>query len=292
LNKAENAARELHAMDDLAAQESPLHALHPLSKLIMTVAYIFITVSFDKYALSALFPMLLFVLFGYRVSGVPIRQCFHKLRIVMPLVCAVGVLNPFFDRAAVTRIGALTVTGGVLSMLTLMMKGIYCLMASFLLAATTTIEDVCRALRLLHVPKIITSLVLLTYHYVTVLLNEVAIMTDAYHLRAPGQKGVHFTAWGSVSGATAAAEHGSRAGAVREHAAARLSRRVHDPLCGRQKGARCARVHREHPADDRGAQAEPDRPPRWRVPPLTACPRKTAPIFRYKKKKTRREHFR
>ena len=25
-------------------------------------------------------------------------------------------------------------------------------------------------------------------------------MTDAYHLRAPGQKGIHFSAWGSVLG--------------------------------------------------------------------------------------------
>ena len=85
-------------------------------------------------------------------------------------------------------------------MLTLMMKGIFCLMASFLLAATTSIEDVCRALRQLHVPKVLTSLLLLTFRYISVLLDEAAIMTDAYRLRAPGQKGVHISAWGSFLG--------------------------------------------------------------------------------------------
>lgn len=85
-------------------------------------------------------------------------------------------------------------------MLTLMMKGIFCLMASFLLVATTSIEEICRALRKLHFPKMITSLLLLTFRYISVLLEEVAIMTEAYHLRAPGQKGIHISAWGSFLG--------------------------------------------------------------------------------------------
>lgn len=118
----------------------------------------------------------------------------------MPVVCAVGLFNPFFDKRIVLYIGAVGVSGGVISMLTLMMKGIFCLMASFLLAATTSIEDICRALRQLHVPKVLTSLLLLTFRYISVLLDEAAIMTDAYRLRAPGQKGVHISAWGSFLG--------------------------------------------------------------------------------------------
>ena len=73
-------------------------------------------------------------------------------------------------------------------------------MASFLLVATTSIEEICRALRQLHFPKMLTSLLLLTFRYISVLLEEVAIMTEAYHLRAPGQKGIHVSAWGSFLG--------------------------------------------------------------------------------------------
>ena len=85
-------------------------------------------------------------------------------------------------------------------MITLMIKGVLCLMASFLLIATTTIEEICYGFRQLHVPKILTSLMLLTYRYVSLLLEEVDIMTTAYHLRAPGQKGIHYKAWGSFLG--------------------------------------------------------------------------------------------
>ena len=85
-------------------------------------------------------------------------------------------------------------------MITLLLKGVLALTASFLLAATTRIDELCGALRRLHVPSIIVTVLLLTYRYITVLTEEVSIMTDAYHLRAPGQKGIAFKAWGSFLG--------------------------------------------------------------------------------------------
>lgn len=200
MNKAQQASVELRAMDELAAQDSPMHRLSPLSKLFVAVLYIVVTVSFHKYDISGVFVMVLFPLVGYQVGMIPVHTCFHKLRVVMPLVCAVGLFNPFFDKRIVLYIGAVGVSGGVISMLTLMMKGIFCLMASFLLAATTSIEDICRALRQLHVPKLLTNLLLLTFRYVGLLLSEVAVMQQAYSLRAPGQKGIHISAWGSFLG--------------------------------------------------------------------------------------------
>ena len=88
----------------------------------------------------------------------------------------------------------------MISMLTLMLKGVFCLMASFLLMATTPIDSLCAALRKLHVPGLLVTLLLLTYRYVGVMTEELAVMTDAYHLRAPGQKGIQVSAWGSFLG--------------------------------------------------------------------------------------------
>lgn len=200
MNQAENAAYELRAMDDLAAMDSPMHRLHPLGKLLMTLVYILTVVSFHKYDFSGLMVMLLFPVLGYQLSFIPVSTCFRKLRVVLPLVCAVGLANPFFDRALLLRLGGVGISGGVVSMVTLMMKGVFSLMASFLLVATTGMDGICMALRKLHVPKILTTLLLLTYRYIGVLLDEVGIMTQSYHLRAPGQKGIHYTAWGSFLG--------------------------------------------------------------------------------------------
>ena len=200
MNKMQKAIRELAEMDELAARSSPIHTLHPLAKLISTIAYIVVTLSFDKYDLGGLVPMVLWPILLFQISGIDVKSCFYKLRIVLPLVMAVGLFNPFFDKTVVLKLGNLAVTGGSLSMLTLMLKGLFCLMASFLLMATTPIDKLCAALRQLHVPKMLVTLLLLTYRYVGVMTEELAVMTDAYHLRAPGQKGIHISAWGSFLG--------------------------------------------------------------------------------------------
>ena len=200
MNKMEKALSELSGMDRLAEQDSPLHRIHPSAKLLSTVLYVIVTVSFSKYDLSGLFPMILWPLLLFQISGITLRSCFYRLRIVLPLVMAVGLFNPFFDRTPVLKIGAFTVTGGMISMLTLMLKGVYCLMASYLLMATTGIDQLCAALRKMHFPRMLVTLLLLTYRYVGVMTEELAVMTDAYQLRAPGQKGIHYSAWGSFLG--------------------------------------------------------------------------------------------
>ena len=200
MNKMQKALAELSEMDELAARKSPVHALHPAAKLLTTIAYILITLSFDKYDLSGIIPMVLWPVLMYQISGVELRTCFYKLRIVLPLVMAVGLFNPLFDKEIMLTVGGVGVSGGVISMITLMLKGVFCLMASFLLMATTKIDSLCAALRKLHVPAMMVSLLQLTYRYVGVMTEELAVMTDAYHLRAPGQKGIHISAWGSFLG--------------------------------------------------------------------------------------------
>ena len=200
MNKMQKALHELSEMDELAARPSPVHQLHPAAKLLTTIVFILVTLSFDKYDLSGLVPMVLWPVLMFQVSGVEVRTCFYKLRIVLPLVMAVGLFNPFFDKEIMVTIGGVGVSGGVISMITLMLKGVFCLILFFKDTATTEIDSLCAALRKLHVPAMMVSLLQLTYRYVGVMTEELAVMTDAYHLRAPGQKGIHISAWGSFLG--------------------------------------------------------------------------------------------
>lgn len=200
MDKIDKAARELGEMDELAAMASPIHALHPLAKLSVTLAYIFTVVSYDRYELSRLWILLLYPALLYQLSGIPMSVCFRKLRAVLPLVCAVGIVNPFLDRAVLFTLWGVPVSGGMISMLTLMLKGVLCLLCSFLMAATTGMAPLCAALRKLRVPKMPVTLLLLTYRYAGVMLEELSVMNTAYMLRAPGQRGIHYSAWGSFLG--------------------------------------------------------------------------------------------
>jgi cobalt/nickel transport system permease protein len=200
MSKINQAVREIGKLDELAAEDRWVNQIHPLVKLFLTIFYIGLVVSFSGYDLAGTATMAVYPVVIFIVGEIPFWDALRRLRIVLPLVCVVGVFNPIFDRAIVSYMGNIAVSGGVLSMCTLMGKGILSVLASYLLIASTSIEKICYALRLLHVPKILVTQVLLTYRYVSLLLLEASRLTRAYALRAPGQKGIHFKAWGSLVG--------------------------------------------------------------------------------------------
>lgn len=194
------AVREIVKLDELAAEDRWVNQIHPLVKLFLTILYIGLVVSFPRYDLAGLATMAVYPVVIFIVGEISFGDALRRLRIVLPLVCVVGIFNPVFDRDIISYMGNIAVSGGVVSMCTLMGKGVLSVLASYLLIASTSIEKICYALRLLHMPKILVTQILLTYRYVSLLLNEASRITRAYALRAPGQKGIHFKAWGSLVG--------------------------------------------------------------------------------------------
>ena len=199
MSKINHAIHEIHQIDRIASKDQWVNQMHPLVKLLLTLAYVFIVVSFSKYDVLGLLCMAVYIIISFSIAELSFRECIWRLRIVLPLICLVGIANPFFDRIPV-EVGLIRINMGVLSMVTLMMKGFFAVLASYLLIATTTIEKICYALRLMHIPSIIVTQILLTYRYITLLLDEVNRITQAYALRAPKQKGIHFKVWGSLTG--------------------------------------------------------------------------------------------
>lgn len=200
MNKMGGAVKELYRMDELAARDTWLNRLHPLTKLLATLFYIIITVSFSRYQLSSVLLMAVYPVVLFIIGDISFSYSIRRLWIVLPLVCLVGIFNPFFDRQPVYYIRGLLITAGMTSMATLMLKGILCILASYLFIASTNIESICYALRMLHIPSILVTQILLTYRYLSLLLSEAGKLADAYSLRAPGQKGIHIKAWGSLAG--------------------------------------------------------------------------------------------
>ena len=199
MSKIGNAIHEIHHMDTLAARDQWVNRLHPLVKLIVTLGYIVAVVSFQKYDVPGLAGMVIYPIAGFMLSELSFSDCVKRLRLVLPLICFLGILNPFFDKNYVL-IAGVRISAGVLSMITLILKGVFSVLASYLLIATTSVEKLCYAFRMLHIPKAMVTQFMLTYRYITVLLEEVDRITQAYALRAPKQKGVHFKVWGSLTG--------------------------------------------------------------------------------------------
>jgi len=169
-------------------------------KLLIAVVYIILLMSLDKYNLTGVILMIIPPLIVFTINGFSIGKFFYKLRFVLPLILFVGIFNPFFDRKIIITVGHLGVSGGVVSLITLIFKGTLALMTSYALMQLTEIEEVCKTLRKIHVPSVIVITIMLTYRYIPLFAEQVQIMKEGYSLRSPGQKGIHFSAWGSFLG--------------------------------------------------------------------------------------------
>lgn len=194
-----NSLYNLRLLDDLARKKSSIHRLHPLAKLITTILFLVVVISFERHAVIALLPFVLYPILTLSLGEIPAMPIFKRILPVTPFVLGIGILNPVFDQQSVTFLG-LAISRGWLTFLSLTVKTVLTVAAALLLIATTGMERLGAALRMIRIPKLFVMQLLLTYRYITVLMEETARTLRAYALRAPGHKGVQPKAWGSLTG--------------------------------------------------------------------------------------------
>lgn len=200
MNKLHRAVKEIHISDTEDIKKAERGGVSPLSRLLVTFFYILMVISFPKYDLSGLAGMGLYLLITGILEEISIRELAARIWPVLLLVSVVGIANPFMEREVYGQIGSLSVTYGMISMATLMLKGIFSITASCYLIMTAGMEGICGSLRRLHLPAELVTILFLIYRYLIVLLKEAERMMQAYKLRAPGQKGIHYKAWGPFLG--------------------------------------------------------------------------------------------
>lgn len=200
MSNIQKIVKEIHVLDDLPGKSTFLTSLHPVAKLLVTILYMIVLVSFSKYDLTGTMSMVVILIILLNMGEMQIRSVLRKLKVQMVLLLFLGAANLLFDRTVLTQWAGIPVTGGVISFLTLYLKGGCAITASYILIASTGVEQICYALQVLKVPRLFTTVVMLIYRYLILLLKEAESISLAYSLRAPGQKGIHIKAWGSFAG--------------------------------------------------------------------------------------------
>ncbi|ABZ85510.1 cobalt abc transporter, permease protein cbiq [Heliomicrobium modesticaldum Ice1] len=189
----------MRQLDDLARQQTSIHRLHPVTKLLTTVIYLAVVTSFDSRAIGGLLPLILFPVVLLTLAELPPAAIFKRVLFVEIFVLTLGIVSPFLNREVVS-IGGVALSAGWLTFFSLLLKTALTVTATMILIATTGMDRIAVALRILKVPKLFVLQMMLTYRYISLLLEEVQRTVMAYALRAPEQKGVHRSAWGSLAG--------------------------------------------------------------------------------------------
>lgn len=200
MNRLQTAIATLHEADAEAGKRGKRSRVHPAARVIVCMAFSLVTISFPRYDLLGLLSMGLYLIVTSIWEEISLRRGLLRLKYIFFALALLGVVNLFYDKHVMFYIGTLPVTGGMIWMITLMIKGIFTVCAAYFLLLTTGINRLCMALRRFGIPKGAVTVLLLTYRYLVVLLKETQRMMQAYALRSAGQKGVHIKAWGSFAG--------------------------------------------------------------------------------------------
>ncbi len=200
MNTTDRAYTELLRIRREAASAGFLQGMHPLTKLLCTLLAILMTASLSKYDMAGVVRMAVYPAILFIVGEIPFGRSLRRLWVVLPFLALVGIANPFLDREVLFRAAGIAVTGGWISFAVLLGRGAVIVFSTYLLAVTTPMEEICAALRMLRVPKILVTQMLLMFRYLFLLMEEAQRMSAAYRLRAPGQIGISVRAWGSFAG--------------------------------------------------------------------------------------------
>lgn len=192
MSRIETAFYDLGRLDLLAEKNTCIHRLDPRVKVITTLLFIVYVVSFNKYEIARLLPFFLFPALLVNLADLPWVFLLRKILLVSPFVLFIGIFNPFLDKEILGQIGSWQITGGWMSLLSILLRFILTVGAALLLIATTGFPAICMALEKLGAPKIFTVQLLMLYRYLFVLSEESIRTVRAYTLRSFSRKKMRY----------------------------------------------------------------------------------------------------
>lgn len=192
--------REVHSLDATATPASQLSRIDPRALLLATLAFILTVVSFHRYTVAGLLPLAIFPVLLARWGGIALRPVGFKVLLALPFALMVGVFNPFFDTAPQLELLGHSISGGWLSLTSIVLRATLTVSAALILIACIGMHRLVAALQLLGVPAVLTTQLLLLHRYTLVLAGELGRMNLARELRSPPATTMPLAVYGSLLG--------------------------------------------------------------------------------------------
>lgn len=191
---------EIGQMDELGRMDTPIHRLDARAKILVTVAFIVLVMSFHRYTISAMVPFFLYPVFLLSVGGIPVRHIAKKLLIAAPFAIVIGLFNPLLDREPVGTLGPFVLTGGWISFASILLRFVLTVGAALLLVACTGMHRLAAGLEQLGVPRVFVMQLLFLYRYLFVISDEAVRIMRGVALRANGMASLRPGIYSSLIG--------------------------------------------------------------------------------------------
>jgi cobalt/nickel transport system permease protein len=191
---------DLGRMDQLGRLDSPVHRRDPRVMILTTLAFIVVVMSFPRYQVTALAPLVLYPLSLMALGGIPAGYVLRRMLPAAPFAILVGVFNPLLDHRPVAALGSHAVTGGWMSFSSILVRFALTVAAALILIACTGINRLCAAAERLGLPRAFAAQLLFLYRYLFVVGDEGSRMLRSVELRSAGRRTLRPRVYGALVG--------------------------------------------------------------------------------------------
>ena len=193
-------AFDIGYLDTLSRADTAMQRFDPRVKLLTTVLFCGVVVSFDRYKIGPLLPLFVFPAFIGGVGRVPIIYILRKILWVSPFALMVAIFNPVFDTRPALHVNGFIISAGLLSFISIMLKFFLTVGATLCLLAVTGFYPLLQAADRLGAPRVLVVQLMFFFRYLFVLLDETARMLRARSLRTFGTARLGPSSFGPLTG--------------------------------------------------------------------------------------------
>ncbi|MBU0715041.1 MAG: cobalt ECF transporter T component CbiQ [Verrucomicrobia bacterium] len=191
---------EIGRMDELGRLDTPAHRLDARAKVITTIVFIVVVMSFPRYEVSALTPFFLYPFALIALGRIPPGYILRKILLAAPFALVVGMFNPLLDHQVIASVGVWSISGGWLSFASIMLRFVLTVSAALTLIACTGIYRLGAGLERMCMPRVFVVQLLFLYRYLFVIVDEGARMMRSLELRSARPSSLRLRVYGSLVG--------------------------------------------------------------------------------------------
>jgi cobalt/nickel transport system permease protein len=95
MSKLSESLNKIQSLENLAEKDTIIHRIHPMAKMITTIVYLMVVISFHKYDVSGLIPFFFYPILLMSLGEIPYRPVLSRLLIALPFAFFAGLCKPF-----------------------------------------------------------------------------------------------------------------------------------------------------------------------------------------------------
>ena len=175
--------------------------------LVVTLIFLIAVLSIPVNQPQKLIWLAVYPIVASEMSGIGYGNIFLKSLWILPLAILIGIFNPIIDISKAFTVSGITISRGWVSFISIIFRALLSFQSLLLLIATSGFLDMFNAMRHIGCPAVLSTQLLLTYRYISVIIEEAIIMNRARQARGYGKKVISAVNVGKTCGAAPYKKH-------------------------------------------------------------------------------------